>query len=74
MFIATEKPRYPLGFGLSLALVAVGNIMLPIIYWYLVGRVNRAREAMSDEDIKSKYTPEELTAMGDKSPYYRYER
>lgn len=66
--------RYPTGFGLSLALLAVGNLILPVVYWVLVGRVNRQREAMSDEEIRAKYTPEELTAMGDKSPYYRYER
>lgn len=29
---------------------------------------------MTDDEISAKYTPEELTALGDKSPYYRYER
>jgi hypothetical protein len=29
---------------------------------------------MSDDQIRAKYTPEELEAMGDRSPYYRYER
>lgn len=34
--------------------------------------INRKREAMSDEEIREKYTDEELAALGDRSPLYRY--
>lgn len=85
IFLANEKrelnecggsslAQYPTGFGLSLGLMFVGCIILPAIYWVLVGRINRKRAAMLDEDINAKFTPEELTALGDLSPYYRYER
>lgn len=65
---------YPLGFGLSLGLLAVGNIILPGLYWILVGRVNKHRSLISEEEIRSTYSDEELAALGDKSPLYRYER
>lgn len=29
---------------------------------------------MSEEEIRAKYTPEELVDLGDRSPLYRYER
>lgn len=51
-----------------------GNIGLMIYYYYWLGRKNAEREAMTDEEIRAKYTPEQLVEMGDRSPYYRYER
>jgi hypothetical protein len=29
---------------------------------------------MTEEEIDAKYSPEELQAMGDLAPYYKYER
>ncbi|WVQ83730.1 hypothetical protein IAT38_005874 [Cryptococcus sp. DSM 104549] len=74
IYIAKESPRYPTGFGVSLAFLGLGNILVPMIYWYLVGRINRKREAMTEDEIYAKYTPAELQEMGDLSPLYRYER
>jgi hypothetical protein len=74
IYIASQKPRYPVGFGVSLGLLFAGNIFVPVVYWWVVGRENARRDAMSEEEIREKYTPEQLTEMGDLSPYYRYER
>lgn len=48
--------------------------MLPLIYWFILGRVNAKRDLMSEEEVFEKYTVEELQEKGDLSPLYRYER
>ena len=35
-------------------------------------KTNRERDAMSPEEIREKYTEDELLLMGDTSPLYRY--
>lgn len=57
-----------------MGLLFVGNICLPIWYYFKVGKINAQREAMTEEEIRAKYGVDELTEMGDRSPYYRYER
>jgi len=44
------------------------------IYWWYVGYVNRKRAAIPEEEIRAKYTSDELEAMGDRSPLYVYSR
>jgi hypothetical protein len=74
IYLTSEKPAYPTGFGVSLAVLGVGSILTPMLYWWLIGRVNQKRDLMAEEEIRSKFTPEQLTLMGDLSPFYRYER
>jgi hypothetical protein len=74
IYLANEKPAYPTGFGVSLAVLGAGSILTPAIYWWLIGRINAKRERMTEEEIHGEYTSEQLTLMGDLSPYYRYER
>lgn len=66
--------RYPTGFGTSLAVLGFGNIIVPGLYWWYCGRINKKRDQMSKEEIDSRYTDEELAQLGDLSPLYRYER
>jgi hypothetical protein len=47
---------------------AIGAVILKIAN----ERINRKRDAMSVEEIREKYSEEELGIMGDKSPLYRY--
>lgn len=35
-------------------------------------RVNKQRDLKDEADVRAKYSEEELLAMGDKSPLYRY--
>jgi MFS family permease len=74
IYLVSEKPGYPTGFGVSLAILGSGLIVGPCIYWWAIGRINRKRDAITEEEIYAKYTPEELQEMGDRSPLYRYER
>jgi hypothetical protein len=58
----------------SLGVLGFGVILVPLAYWWWLGRVNAKRAAMTEEEINAKYTPEDLQIMGDLSPYYKYER
>ncbi|KAK3701838.1 hypothetical protein LTR37_015260 [Vermiconidia calcicola] len=71
IFISSQAPAYPLGYGLCLgvlcaAICAAG--ILAVAY----RRINRKREAMSVEEIRAQHSDAELTQMGDKSPLFRY--
>ncbi len=66
--------RYPTGFGTSLAVLGFGNVIVPALYWYYCGYINKKRERMTKEQIYAQHSHEELAAMGDLSPLYRYER
>ncbi|KAJ5467575.1 hypothetical protein N7475_005327 [Penicillium sp. IBT 31633x] len=71
MYIESEKPSYPTGFGLSLALGATGAlaaVILEVSYVY----ANKQNAKMTELEIREKYTDEDLLIMGDQSPLFRY--
>ncbi|KAF2021033.1 MFS general substrate transporter [Aaosphaeria arxii CBS 175.79] len=72
IYIAKQAPRYPIGFGISLGMLAVFGCIWPPIYWLILKRINATRDAMSEDEIRAKYTEEELAEMGDESPLFRY--
>ena len=67
------QAKYPVGFGVSLALTGAGCIVTPIIYAVILARINRKRAALTEDDVLAKYSRDELQEMGDRSPLYRYE-
>jgi MFS family permease len=70
MYIEKEKPKYPTGFGLSLALAGVGFFVAFFLEWsYKRGNAQKARVA---DEARVKYTEDELFDMGDKSPLFKY--
>ena len=69
-----DTAYYPTGFGVSAGLLVIGSMALMIGYWVYVGRVNRRRASVPEEEIRAKYTADELEAMGDLSPLYVYSR
>jgi hypothetical protein len=71
----TPSPAsYPTGFGCSLGFLGAGCIVVPRLYWYIIGRINAKRDALTEAEIYDKYSVDELQDMGDLSPLYRYER
>ena len=44
----------------------------PPIYALILRRINAKRAAISEEEVRAKYTEEELVEMGDESPLFRY--
>ncbi|ETN45996.1 uncharacterized protein HMPREF1541_00179 [Cyphellophora europaea CBS 101466] len=70
MFLESENPKYPTGFGLSLAFGGSGLIVALLLEWSY--RVANARKAKLVDEYKAKYTEEELFDMGDKSPLFKH--
>lgn len=71
IFLEREKPKYPSGFGSSLALAGAGIVScltLEFFYW----NINRKNARMSELQIREKYTDEELEEMDDRSPLFKY--
>ncbi|KAK4942804.1 hypothetical protein LTR10_017564 [Elasticomyces elasticus] len=71
IFLAQQAPHYWLGYGLALGMVLaaiISTFVLRIAY----GMLNKQRDKMSEEEIRAKYTEDELLDLGDKSPLYRY--
>ena len=70
MYLENEKPKYPTGFGLSLAFGASGMIVAFLLEWSYISA--NKRKALIAEEAKLKYTDEELFDMGDKSPLFKH--
>lgn len=72
IYLASEAPTYPLGFGMSVGATVLGAMIPATIHWGLMRRENRRREAVVVEDVQARYTPQELGEMGENSPLFRY--
>ncbi|EGY20131.1 hypothetical protein VD0004_g410 [Verticillium dahliae] len=71
MFFDSDAPMYNTGFGLSLAFGLSGLLMaFAAEAAYKWG--NKKKEALSEEDIRARYTQDQLLKMGDRSPLFRY--
>lgn len=71
IFLERESPRYPTGFGSSLAFAAAGIVaalILEFMYW----SHNRKYEGLTGEEVSAKYTDAQLEKMGNKSPLFKY--
>lgn len=71
IYLDREKPKYPTGFGTSMALACAGVVscaVLELTYW----RINKDREKVSEEEVRAKYSLEELEDLDDRSPLFRY--
>ena len=70
MYLEEEKPKYHTGFGLSLALGGFGLFVCFLLEWsYKVGNARKARVA---DEMRVRYTEEELFDLGDRSPLFKY--
>ena len=71
IFIDSEAPAYPTGFGTSLAFSCLGviaSLLLDLIYM----RINKKRSLVSESEIRETYSDEQLADFGDRSPLFRY--
>jgi hypothetical protein len=75
IYLARQAPKYPVGFGVSLAMAVIA-IGVAYILRVSFRRENRKRDALlateGEDAIRAKYTEQELLDMGDKSPFFRY--
>ena len=71
MFLDGEAPGYPTGFGIGLACAALAIINtcgLEYVYW----STNQKREKLDEDEVRAKYTDEQLAKMGNDSPLFKY--
>ncbi|KAL4884123.1 major facilitator superfamily domain-containing protein [Aspergillus karnatakaensis] len=72
IFLAKESPTYPVGFGICLSMLMIFGVIWPVIYYFILRRINSKRAAVPVEEVMAKFTVEELTELGDESPLFRY--
>lgn len=71
IYLDREAPRYPTGYGTSLAFGLAG-IMAATLLEFLLKRDNAKKAQMSEDEIRERYTDEELINMGEKSPLFKW--
>jgi MFS family permease len=71
MYFEKDAPQYWTGYGISLALGGVGVIVALLLELsYKVGNDRKAQ--LTEEEVRSMYSEDELLRMGDKSPLFKY--
>jgi hypothetical protein len=66
-----DAPHYILGHALELGFIIVGIIALLILVLNYT-RINRKRQRQMAEGAHNGYTPEEMSALGDRALTFRY--
>lgn len=71
IFLESESPKYPTGFGSSLSFASAGLVsalLLEFLYW----SHNKRHANTTEEEAIAKYGEEKLAKMGNKSPLFKY--
>ncbi|RKL51176.1 hypothetical protein BFJ72_g629 [Fusarium proliferatum] len=71
IFLDREGPQYPTGYGVSLGIICLAA-SCALLMEFCLWKSNKARAQLSEAEIRQKYSQEELDAMGEKSPLYKY--
>lgn len=70
IYLPKEKPYYPVGFGVSLALVWLCGISA-LLFLLMIWMENRRRDE-GKRDYRLNAAPEQLENLGDDHPSFRY--
>ncbi|KAH6658015.1 major facilitator superfamily domain-containing protein [Truncatella angustata] len=71
MFFDYEAPSYYTGYGLAIAFGITGVLMSFVLEFSYVWS-NKKRAKLSEHDIRSTYSEDDLLRMGDRSPLFKY--
>ena len=71
IYLDSESPKYPTGFGTSLSFAAAG-IVAALTLEFLFWNINKKNAKKSEDEWKGIYTDEQLEKMGDRSPLFKY--
>lgn len=71
IFLDREAPRYPTGYGTSLGMAAAGIIAATTLLVLFLGK-NKRRDKLTEDEVRAKYTEDELASLGDRAPTFRY--
>lgn len=72
IYIDSEAPVYPLGFGFSVACTVLGAMIPATIHWFLMKRENARRREVGEVQVRQQYSDRELSDMGEDSLLFRY--
>lgn len=71
IYIDSEAPRYTTGYSTSLSFASAGIVAMFLLEFGL-WTSNKRNARMTEAEVRSKYTEEELERLGDRSPLYKY--
>ncbi|KAJ5100005.1 hypothetical protein N7532_007006 [Penicillium argentinense] len=71
IYIADEKPRYPTGYGTSLAFAAAGMLACLVLEFSL-WTMNKKKDQMSTVEMEERYAENELSESEEKNPFFKY--
>lgn len=72
IYLEKQRPHYYLGFGFGLG-ISLAAIGATVVLKFEYERLNREKEAMgTEEEIRARFSEEDLLKMGDRSPLFRY--
>ncbi|KAK8243160.1 MFS transporter [Phyllosticta capitalensis] len=66
-----EAPRYPTGYGSSLAFGSAGLVAM-LVLEYCLWTSNKRNARMSEDEMCERFSNDQLDKMGDRSPLYKY--
>lgn len=72
IFLENEKPKYPTGFGSSLAFGAAG-IVAALTVEYFYWSHNKKYERITEEEANEQFGRASIDKMGDRSPLFKYQ-
>ncbi|KAI8629911.1 major facilitator superfamily domain-containing protein [Xylariaceae sp. FL1651] len=71
IYLDSQAPAYPVGFGVCIALALSGVIVaLTLEFSYM--RENKKRATLSESELRATYSEDETLRMGEKSPFFKY--
>lgn len=71
IYKADEKPRYPTGYGTSLAFAAAG-VFACFVLEGLLWKSNKRNARFTEDEVHERYSTSELRDMAEKSPLFKY--
>ncbi|SMR46440.1 unnamed protein product [Zymoseptoria tritici ST99CH_1E4] len=71
IFIQGEAPKYQTGFGASMGFASAG-IIACLVMEYGLWSINKKNAKFTEDEVRAKYSDDELDRMGDKSPLFKY--
>lgn len=71
IFQERERPRYPSGFGTCLAF-GLSGMAAAFVLEFAYYSINKKRSRQGEDEVREKYSEDELESMGDRSPLFRY--
>lgn len=71
IYLSNQAPHYWLGYGVGAGMVSAA-IISTMILKLSFETLNKKRDQMGEDEIRAKYSEEQLIQLGDQSPLFRY--